>query len=752
MITRSLHIAAALALCAASAFAQTGTWQTHTDMQNVRDIAIAGENIVAATSGGVFMTTNDGIERFTNVDGLSDIDYTAVAALPDGRIVAGASTGYINIRNLGGTWLEVSDIARASQIPRRGITCIYPHGGLLYVGTEFGLAVYDPDRKEFGDTYMKFGALASQSRVNEVLLNGNTIWVATENGLASGDLRNPNLKDPANWTSYSSFPGTAQTAVVSLAVAQNRVIAATPDALVSYDGSSWVTLLSGLGAGAFKRLLALPDQLFLLTELALFEVASDGTATQMGDRLDNGAYPTNPRLTDLEYRFPLLIVGSTEGYNLHSSTKKWSFSHPQGPASNFFKALAVGEGGVLWAASGLSDKGIYAYDGSSWSNYNNRSNQEISSNSVMDVSSGPNGSVWFATRGGGVIERRANGSFANHTVGTVPNFPGLDDNPAFPAVEGIRQDGKGNMWSLHFRSGGGLLGCRTPDSTWRFYTEPTLPKGLIVSGLEVDQSGRKWVMMNTSAFRGLLVFDDKGTLESTSDDTWTRFNANDANGIRAENEVTSIAVDKLGDIWIGTDRGLRTIFNPRINDRVSYTCIYSTCNLEGQYISSIAIDPVNNKWLGTKDGVFVLSPDGGTILAQYNTDNSPLLDNEIISLLVHPATGIAYFATRRGLSSLTTPYVEPVGTFGEITVSPNPFRPSTDGQLNIDGLVEGSIIKILSVSGDLVAEVPSPGGRIGFWDGRGKNGAFAATGVYFVVAASANGKQAGVAKVAVIKD
>src|SRR5690606_28430237 len=133
----------------------------------------------------------------------------AVAALPDGRIIAGASTGYINIRTISGTWIAVSDIVRATQLPRKGITCIIPHEGLLYIGTEFGVAIYDPDRSEFGDTYRKFGALASQTPANDVLLYGNEIWVATETGLAVADLRSTNLKDPANWTSFSTFPGTS---------------------------------------------------------------------------------------------------------------------------------------------------------------------------------------------------------------------------------------------------------------------------------------------------------------------------------------------------------------------------------------------------------------------------------------------------------------------------------------------------------------------------------------------------------------
>ena len=138
-------------------------------------------------------------------------------------------------------------------------------------------------------------------------------------------------------------------------------------------------------------------------------------------------------------------------------------------------------------------------------------------------------------------------------------------------------------------------------------------------------------------------------------------------------------------------------------------------------------------------------------LAQYDTDNSPLLDDEIETLLIHPTTGVAYIATRRGLSSLATAYVQPDAVFGELTVGPNPFRPGMDERLVINGLVEGSVIKILTVAGKLVAEIATPGGRVGFWDGRSDDGDLAPTGVYFVVAAAPNGSQSAVAKVAVVR-
>jgi hypothetical protein len=92
-----------------------------------------------------------------------------------------------------------------------------------------------------------------------------------------------------------------------------------------------------------------------------------------------------------------------------------------------------------------------------------------------------------------------------------------------------------------------------------------------------------------------------------------------------------------------------------------------------------------------------------------------------------------------------------VTTFEDLVVSPNPFRPGIDERVMIDGLVEGAVIKILSVSGNLVAEIASPGGRVGFWDGRTTEGEYAASGVYFVVAAAPNGSQAATAKLAVVR-
>jgi flagellar hook assembly protein FlgD len=69
----------------------------------------------------------------------------------------------------------------------------------------------------------------------------------------------------------------------------------------------------------------------------------------------------------------------------------------------------------------------------------------------------------------------------------------------------------------------------------------------------------------------------------------------------------------------------------------------------------------------------------------------------------------------------------------------------------IDGLVENTILKILTVDGTLVREVESPGGRVAFWDGKDEEGADVASGVYLIIAFSADGSKLTKGKVAVIR-
>jgi hypothetical protein len=55
------------------------------------------------------------------------------------------------------------------------------------------------------------------------------------------------------------------------------------------------------------------------------------------------------------------------------------------------------------------------------------------------------------------------------------------------------------------------------------------------------------------------------------------------------------------------------------------------------------------------------------------------------------------------------------------------------------------------VDGRVIADLPTPGGRVGFWDGKNTNGEDVASGVYLVIGYSEDGQQVGTGKVAVVR-
>jgi hypothetical protein len=170
-------------------------------------------------------------------------------------------------------------------------------------------------------------------------------------------------------------------------------------------------------------------------------------------------------------------------------------------------------------------------------------------------------------------------------------------------------------------------------------------------------------------------------------------------------------------------------------------------------INTIAVDALNRKWIGTPEGVLLLSPDGIQQIESYTVESTDgkLISNDVRSIAIDSRTGVVYFGTLEGLSSLATVAADPKAEFEELIISPNPYLLPASTQLLIDGLVENSTVKILGIDGTLIREIESPGGRVGFWDGKDKNGNEVGSGVYLVVAYSTDGSRIAKGKVAVVR-
>jgi hypothetical protein len=176
--------------------------------------------------------------------------------------------------------------------------------------------------------------------------------------------------------------------------------------------------------------------------------------------------------------------------------------------------------------------------------------------------------------------------------------------------------------------------------------------------------------------------------------------------------------------------------------------------LFGLAINGIAVDPANQLWFATNDGAWLVkSVEGGyEMVYHFTSDNSPLFSNEVLSVAVNGITGEVFFSTGLGLVSFQGDAVTPSNRVRDLFVYPNPVHMSggTSPNIFIDGLVEETDIRIMTVSGSLVRRLKARGGRTR-WDGRDESGSLVTSGIYLIVAVAVDGGDAAHGKEAVIR-
>jgi len=158
MISRLLASVLAMMLLAAPVSAQlVDGWVAHTSFGEATDLVVAGDEIWVATTGGVYSVNPSvgDISRLTVVDGLSNVGASALDEDPDrGFVWVGYDDGLLDrIDRTSGTIRTFRDITRADQYPSRGINRLRVVGDSLFIATQFGVVVFDPERNEVRDSF-----------------------------------------------------------------------------------------------------------------------------------------------------------------------------------------------------------------------------------------------------------------------------------------------------------------------------------------------------------------------------------------------------------------------------------------------------------------------------------------------------------------------------------------------------------------------------------------------------------------------
>lgn len=722
------------------------SWQNYTNMQNVNDCEISGQTLWAATDGGLFayFEQDSSYMLLTKSEGLSSHTITSVSVDKQGKIWIGTSDGYVNVYDQATTEMNtLYDISKTNESNKR-INDIEISSDTAFVSTEFGLILFNTEDLSVFDSILKFGDFNSRTPVKNIL-HGKTIYVVNQTGISKNKDGFDNLQAPEAWENMEI----AGVSVINkLAIFDGILYAATSNGIYQYENDIWSNaFLEGENVVGLENR---DNELYCTTALYINDNWDNSTLYKVLPETEAILTEGSILYSNIKFMTDNIVLATSNGIKIISSGKV-EVINPNSPGTNTIISLSVDNEGNLWSATGKDGQGIgvLKFDGETWQTIDRISESTFTSND-FHITSASESNVYLSTWGFGFVKYNE-GSYEEFNAQST-GMIGIPNANNFLVVNDIKEDNDGNTWITNYWSADREpISVLTSDGQFYHYkfTSPLSAQEVNVLNLVIDQYDTKWISGDLSGdvpTEGLYYFNENGTFDDTSDDIWGKLTT--SSGLR-NRDVKALAIDQFGELIIGTSVGVDVISNPSNTSSISSSQYYSVSQ---QTINCIAIDPINQKWFGTEKGVFLTSADGSSLIANYTKDNSPLPSNNINSIAIDKNSGTVYIGTNFGVTAIKTLFIEPNETFSDIYVYPNPIvLSSSTNNIVIDGLIEDSQIRIFDISGNLISEFSSIGGKTTTWNCRDLEGRLVASGIYIVVAFDSEVNEIGHAKFAVLR-
>lgn len=755
-------------------FSQTdlsSSWEDFFSYNNVKDFLETENRIYAIADNAAFIyDLNSGeIQKVSSVNGLSGKETSSLYySVSTDRFVIGYLSGLIEIIDENRKIHIANDIERLDITGQKQINHISESNGMLYLSTPFGIVAYDILNLNFGDTY--YIDVGSQPVfVNETVIVDETIFAATEKGIYSADINDPNLIDFNQWLQPE---GDLMGSFSSIAAFDNKVF--TSRATTLYELVSIDDLISRRTFNS--NVLNLKDNEEWLT------VSMKKEASVL-DKSLNIVYRARP---SERYDFSLStatanneqVYLATESFGILTQefyAAEYDEIHPEGPASNQVFSIAA-QNNNLWVVYGghdLSYAPLYkklgyshfngsVLEGSLWKNQSY--DPSFPAQDLVHITPDPNheNRVYISSWGSGilVIENDEPSVLWDDTNSDLENLYPEGSQLKSIRIGGSAFDNTGNLWIANSWVQNRVKKYQS-NGLWASYDLSAIitNSAFGLNELAIDKSGSIWI---GSRRNGALVFNEAGERKRALITEATKGSLPDLN-------VRTLAVDRNNRIWIGTQKGMVVfndasgLFEAEIYDAEPVIVEDNGVPkklLGDQPVNSIAIDGADNKWFGTDTGgVLATNPSGSETLNIFNKDNSPLPSNRILKIAVDNSNGKVFFATDKGIVAFKS-QVAPYGdSLTEVYAYPNPAKKEHD-QITIDGrfgshLPKGTNVKILDTAGRLVFETNVDvgqellGGKV-TWNKTNLRGKKVASGIYIVLLTSPDKSETAQTKIAVI--
>ena len=174
----------------------------------------------------------------------------------------------------------------------------------------------------------------------------------------------------------------------------------------------------------------------------------------------------------------------------------------------------------------------------------------------------------------------------------------------------------------------------------------------------------------------------------------------------------------------------------------------NTYLFRGIKITSLEVDFANNIWIGSNNGLFVFNNKKNKLIYQFDENNSPLLSDSISSIETNEF-GELFVLSKLGLQSIKTSVLKPQPNLNQVKIYPNPLKLDMHDRLYFSDLKSESMIKITSLSGEVINEFKIEGGGFS-WNLLSSGGKKIDSGIFLIFIVSENGNEDLIGKILVI--
>ena len=742
-----------------------GHWRDCLDYSRVHRVEPAGDGIYAAVRGGLFRFDPDErvVTSLSKATRLSDVGVANMAYDPQSRyLVVAYNNSNIDLVQDNRVF-NISDIKRAEISGDKSVYRIRFRGGNAYLATGFGIVVVDLSRHEIKETcYIGTGGVYTP--VRDLVFSDDSIYAATGEGLKRIAVGERHLGISDRWQADTRLDSVTLT---MLEVYGGRLLAAgypsQPGQLLLYAQVD--TGYRVWNSGDVLSMRAGGNRLMLTRGSSL--VCYD-TALQLVDSITARSWAPMTCLDAVADAKGNIWAGHAWAGLVGLTADGVDAVNPEGPISgdkvyrlvpfNYRMMLCPGGHTTTYGGAFLP-AALPTAEGRRWKGLDNSDGGLDNVHDLLDVAVNPNDTneLFAALWGYGVA------SIRNNKLQTIYNSlntggalePYVLDTFSTLLVGALAFDDDANLWVLNSHSSHALA-RRTPDGTWTHYNTQRLADLPQVDKLIWD------------SINGSLWFCGRSNMIYVHDGVSRMAKVNPNNGSKLSTDaVTALVQDRSGNIWIGTNKGIKVIYdaykaftNGGAGETAPVTCSNITITNGDFYeylmayesITSIAVDGANRKWVGTSSGgLYLISANGLEQLEHFTAENSPLFSNRIVTLGIQPRTGEVYVGTDQGLQVYRSTATYAVDTpLEEVYAFPNPVRPDYDGPIAIKGFVRDALVHITDAAGHTVYSTQALGGQA-IWNGRTVNGERVASGVYYVFASDLEGSNRSVTKILVIR-